>query len=145
MSSYSPVIGRTPSASLIEMQCILTNRTTSPATGSFCQSLDSLRYVHNETGMYLPLFGAFNNWFVVNIYSHFFGAVLFATLPFYVYSKVYPRYTSAQLGDIIVFSTFFFGVAICFALSAWYEPTHWISCFPANGPAGTQLPYYSKP
>lgn len=57
---------------------------------------------------------------LVNIYSHLFGAVLFATLPFYVYSKVYPRYVSAQLGDIIVFSTFFFGVAICFFLSASY-------------------------
>jgi adiponectin receptor len=81
----------------------------------------------------------------VNIYSHLFGAVLFASLPFYIYSRVYPRYVSAQLGDIIVFSTFFFGVAICFLLSASY------GLFPLGVPPSeliadvAQLPYYREP
>ncbi|KAG9247733.1 hemolysin-III related-domain-containing protein [Calycina marina] len=58
---------------------------------------------------------------LLNIYSHLFGGVLFAILPFYVYSTAYPRYSNAQLGDIVVFSTFFFGVAVCFFLSASFH------------------------
>ncbi|PMD61317.1 Hly-III related protein [Hyaloscypha bicolor E] len=100
------------------------NGTNSPASGSFRQSMKSLRHIHNET---------------VNIYSHLFGAVLFVTLPFYVYAKVYPRYVSAQLGDIIVFSTFFFGVAICFFLSASFHIVANLSeCVAARG---NQLDY----
>jgi len=56
---------------------------------------------------------------IVNIYSHLFGAFLFVTLLFIVYRELRPRYESATTADIIVFSTFFFGVAICFLLSAW--------------------------
>ena len=58
---------------------------------------------------------------------------------------MYPRYASARLGEIIVFSTFFFGVAICFFLSASYV------LFPLEVPPfGTdsdmaQLPYYREP
>jgi len=63
-----------------------------PASGSLQWSLESLKYIHNES---------------VNIYSHLFGAILFASLPIYMYVNVYPRYASADLGDIIVFSTFF--------------------------------------
>ena len=74
-----------------------------PASGSFCQSLKSLGHIHNET---------------VNIYTHILGAVLFGTLPFSMYSKVYRQYTNTQLGDIIVFSAFFWSVAVCFLLSA---------------------------
>ncbi|KAH6662684.1 hemolysin-III related-domain-containing protein [Halenospora varia] len=44
---------------------------------------------------------------VVNIYSHLIGGVLFAILLFY-------------LGDIVVFLTFFFGMAVCFFLSAFF-------------------------
>ncbi|KAI9669491.1 MAG: hypothetical protein M1829_005080 [Trizodia sp. TS-e1964] len=118
-----------------------------PASGSFRQSLRSLRHVHNETGTYLTLnmSARLTERFVVNIYSHLFGAVLFVALPFYTYSRVYPRYSSAQLGDIIVFSTFFFGVAICFFLSAWYAlyssdiRIFWLIDVAA------QLPYGSKP
>ncbi|KAH8592041.1 hemolysin-III related-domain-containing protein [Bisporella sp. PMI_857] len=58
---------------------------------------------------------------LLNIYSHLFGTVLFLILPAYVYYTVYPRYASAHLGDIIVFSTFFFGVATCFFLSASFH------------------------
>lgn len=54
----------------------------------------------------------------VNIYSHLIGSVLFFALAFYFYDKVYPRYPNTSFADIVVFSTFFFGVAICFLLSA---------------------------
>lgn len=57
---------------------------------------------------------------IVNIYSHLFGALAFATLPVYVYTEIYSRYQTANVGDIVVFSTFFFGVAVCFMLSAMY-------------------------
>lgn len=54
----------------------------------------------------------------VNIYSHLIGSVLFVALAFYFYGQVYPRYSNANFADILVFSTFYFGVAICFLLSA---------------------------
>ena len=57
----------------------------------------------------------------VNIYSHLFGALLFFTLPIPVYNALSPRYASASKADIIVFSTFFFGVAICFLLSSTFH------------------------
>jgi adiponectin receptor len=77
-----------------------------PASGSFCQSLKSLGHIHNET---------------VNIYTHLLGAVIFGTLPFPIYSKVYCQYTNTQLGDIIAFSAFFWSVAVCFLLSASFH------------------------
>ncbi|TGO46001.1 hypothetical protein BCON_0351g00090 [Botryotinia convoluta] len=57
----------------------------------------------------------------VNIYSHLFGSILFATLPFSLYRQIAPRYATATIADIVVFSTFFFGVAICFLLSATFH------------------------
>jgi adiponectin receptor len=54
----------------------------------------------------------------VNIYSHLIGGFLFATLPFVVYLGDQKRSALAQLSDLAVFSTFFFGVATCFFLSA---------------------------
>ncbi|CAD6440153.1 17e83670-714d-4352-be45-86355690f663 [Sclerotinia trifoliorum] len=77
-----------------------------PASNSFLISLHSLGHIHNET---------------INIYSHLFGSLLFATLPFILYRQIAPRYATATLADIIVFSTFFFGVAICFLLSATFH------------------------
>ena len=56
--------------------------------------------------------------FAVNIHSHLIGSLLFFALPFILYDALYPRYETASKADIIVFSTFFFGVAICFLLSA---------------------------
>jgi adiponectin receptor len=43
--------------------------------------------------------------------------MLFFTLPFGIYKELAPRYATADRADILVFATFFFGVAICFALS----------------------------
>ncbi|KAK6592091.1 hemolysin III family channel protein [Botrytis cinerea] len=76
-----------------------------PASNSLLTSLWSLGHIHNET---------------INIYSHLFGSILFATLPFSLYRQIAPRYATATIADIVVFSTFFFGVAICFLLSATY-------------------------
>ncbi|KAF2428642.1 HlyIII-domain-containing protein [Tothia fuscella] len=58
---------------------------------------------------------------ILNIWSHVFGAALFFTLPIYVFREILPRYGSASGADIVVFSTFFFGVAICLALSASFH------------------------
>ncbi|PSN66376.1 Hly-III related protein [Corynespora cassiicola Philippines] len=66
----------------------------------------SILVIHNET---------------VNISSHLVGSVLFFTLPIPVYNMLQPVYVSASTADIIVFSSFFFGVAICFALSATFH------------------------
>lgn len=59
--------------------------------------------------------------YLVNISSHVIGSALFFALPIPVYKALGPRYDSASTADIVVFSTFFFGVAICFALSATYD------------------------
>ena len=77
-----------------------------PATGSYGRCFQSLKYIHNET---------------INIYSHIFGTILFLTLPVLTYQTLYHRYSHASQSDIIVFSTFFYGVSICFALSATYH------------------------
>ena len=75
-------------------------------SGSFCQSLKSLSHIYNET---------------VNIYTYILGAVLFGTLLFSIYNKVYRQYTNTQLSDIIIFSTFFQSVAVYFLLSASFH------------------------
>ena len=54
----------------------------------------------------------------VNIYSHLFGSALFAVMPVYVFEGVLPLYPTAGFADIVVFSTFYCGVAICFLFSA---------------------------
>lgn len=54
---------------------------------------------------------------LVNIFSHLFGAILFFLLPFSLYKTLHPRYFSATNNDILVFSAFFSGVALCFTLS----------------------------
>ena len=76
------------------------------ATGSFKRCFESLGYVHNET---------------INIYSHVIGAAIFLTAPIYAYRALYLRYPLATPADIFVFSTFFYGVSICFVLSATYH------------------------
>ena len=77
-----------------------------PVSGSFRESLSSLQHVHNE---------------IVNIYSHLLGAVLFAILPIYVYARARNYHAAIQVGDIIGFATFFFGVILCFFLSASFH------------------------
>ncbi|RII10835.1 hypothetical protein CUC08_Gglean006835 [Alternaria sp. MG1] len=75
-------------------------------SGSYRKCFGSIISIHNET---------------VNIFSHLIGSVLFFALPIPVYYSLQPRYGTATTADVVVFSTFFFGVAICFALSATYH------------------------
>lgn len=56
----------------------------------------------------------------VNIHSHLFGGLLFCLLPLYAIHKVYPGQPNAGLADVVVFAVFFYGVAVCFLLSATY-------------------------
>ncbi|KAF1992596.1 Hly-III related protein [Aulographum hederae CBS 113979] len=77
-----------------------------PISHSYQRSGRSIIKIHNET---------------VNIWSHLIGAALFFGLPIPVYRELSPRYQSASTADILVFSTFFFGVAICFLLSATFH------------------------
>ncbi|KAH8585633.1 mPR-like GPCR protein [Bisporella sp. PMI_857] len=77
-----------------------------PVSGSFRKSLTSLQHVHNE---------------IVNIYSHLLGAILFAILPIYVSIRVRNQHSAIQIGDVIGFATFFFGVVLCFSLSASFH------------------------
>lgn len=54
----------------------------------------------------------------VNIYSHIIGACIFLALPLYFFTtEVPPRFAIATWVDVAVCSTYFVGVAICFALS----------------------------
>lgn len=69
--------------------------------------MSSWLYVHNET---------------VNIYSHILGAIIFLMLPSYVFAVSIPqRYRIATLTDVLVCSTYFLGVAVCFSLSTAFH------------------------
>jgi adiponectin receptor len=61
------------------------------------------------------------------------GAVLFASLPYWLYREAQSRYLQAGIADIIVFSTFFYGVSICLALSAMYVEVLSPSAKPHSG------------
>lgn len=78
-----------------------------PPSYSLKKSIRSILAVHNET---------------INIWSHIIGCVLFLAIPIYVFTtEIPPRYRVATREDIIVCSTYFIGVAICFFLSATYH------------------------
>lgn len=54
-----------------------------------------------------------------NIYLHLIGAAIFFALPFCLFwEEIPPRYAIATKVDIVVCLIYFFGVAICFCLSA---------------------------
>lgn len=72
-------------------------------TASFARCFQSLARLHNET---------------VNIYTHLIGAAFFSLTPIYLLRLVYGYHPLATRQDIFVFSTFFYGVAICFLLSS---------------------------
>lgn len=74
-----------------------------PTSGSARISLGSLIYLNNQT---------------VNAYSHLFGSILFALLPFYFYHQEYKHEAYARPSDLSVMSIYCVGVAICFAFSA---------------------------
>jgi adiponectin receptor len=77
-----------------------------PASNSLRKSFASLGYLHNES---------------VNIYSHLTGAILFFILGFLLYGIIRPRYETASPGDVLVFSCFFLGAALCLGMSATYH------------------------
>ncbi|KAH9221640.1 hemolysin-III related-domain-containing protein [Leptodontidium sp. 2 PMI_412] len=83
----------------------------SSATGSLSACFASWRYIHNET---------------VNIYSHLIGSAIFVAIPVYLFkNEIPPRWDVATWQDVVVCLTYFFGVAICFFLSAIY---HTVMC-----------------
>jgi len=77
-----------------------------PASGSFSKSFASLGYLHNES---------------VNIYSHLLGAVIFSITAGVIYTQIKPRYETASSGDVLAFSCFFLGAALCLGMSATYH------------------------
>ncbi|KAI1103500.1 hemolysin-III channel protein-like protein Izh2 [Jackrogersella minutella] len=78
-----------------------------PECSSLWSCLQSWSYVHNET---------------VNIFSHIIGAIIFMVLPLYVFrTEIPPRYRLAATADILVCSTYFLGVGICFTLSTIFH------------------------
>jgi adiponectin receptor len=77
-----------------------------PASGSFTKSFGSLSYLHNES---------------VNIYSHLIGAIIFTISGAILYTVIKPRYASSTLGDVLAFSCFFTGAALCLGMSATYH------------------------
>ena len=97
----------------------LTRATYRAISKSYKQSLKSILGIHNETGKILrSACRSRTDSSPVNIFSHLIGSALFFALPIPVYYSLQPRYDTATTADVVVFSTFFFGVAICFALSA---------------------------
>jgi adiponectin receptor len=77
-----------------------------PASASFKKSWASLFYLHNES---------------VNIYSHLIGAVVFSAAGAAIYAIIRPRYESATTSDVLAFSCFFAGAALCLAMSGTYH------------------------
>jgi adiponectin receptor len=77
-----------------------------PASASFKKSWASLGYLHNES---------------VNIYSHLVPAVIFSAAGVVIYTVVQPRYESATSSDVLAFSCFFAGAALCLGMSGTYH------------------------
>jgi adiponectin receptor len=77
-----------------------------PASASFKRSFASLGYIHNES---------------VNIYSHLLGAVIFSTAGVIIYSVIKLRYETAAPSDVLAFSFFFAGAALCLGMSGTYH------------------------
>ena len=75
----------------------------------------------------------------MNIFSHLIGALLFLALPFMLYRELSQRYSTASIGDTVVFGLYLFGVATCFVLSVTF---HTLMSHSAQGFAfGVQLDF----
>jgi adiponectin receptor len=93
-------------------------------TGSFRRSFSSLLFLHNES---------------VNIYTHLIPALGILPGALVLYQTLQPRYERATKSDVIAFSCFFLGAAICLSMSAIY---HTISNHsPRVNKLGNQLDY----
>jgi adiponectin receptor len=89
-----------------------------PASSSYAKSARSLGYLHNET---------------VNIYTHLIGAVLALVTGTFLFSELKPRYETATIEDVFVFSCFFLGAIACLGMSATFHTitnhSHEVSSF----------------
>jgi adiponectin receptor len=93
-------------------------------SGSYLKSFGSLAHWHNET---------------INIYSHLIPALLSLPCAIALHRLLQPRYDQATKGDVIAFSCFFLGAALCLGMSATY---HTISNHsPMVNQIGNQLDY----
>ncbi|KAK5988417.1 ADIPOR-like receptor SPBC12C2.09c [Cladobotryum mycophilum] len=70
-----------------------------PTSGSAWISVTSLLYLNNQT---------------INTYSHLVGAIIFLSLPLYFYEYIFKHQPNAQVDDLLVISTYSFGVAISY-------------------------------
>jgi adiponectin receptor len=77
-----------------------------PATNSFYGCFQSMFYLHNET---------------VNVYTHLLGSFVFTLVGILLYDVLRSRYSSASLGDVLAFSCFFGGAALCLGMSGFYH------------------------
>ncbi len=96
------------------------------ASGSLLECLYSWTYIHNETGTSFTTRPSSENQltfvFTANIYLHLVGAAIFFALPLCLFwEEIPPRYAKATKVDIVVCLIYFFGVAICFSLSAMLD------------------------
>ncbi|KAI9829970.1 MAG: hypothetical protein M1838_005846 [Thelocarpon superellum] len=104
------------------------------------QCIKSVLQAHNDTGIRDGLCQHTEDLTskLVNIHSHLFGAALFFAFPAYYFLK-HPYFQDAKPADFIVFSTFFFGVGICFFLSSTFHTVSNHS--PRVNVIGNQLDY----
>lgn len=77
-----------------------------PTSNSYFKSWASLGYLHNES---------------VNIYTHLIGAIVSIIAFGITYHILQGRYDVANHEDIVVFSCFFLGAAVCLGMSATYH------------------------
>ena len=77
-----------------------------PISNSYLDCLGSCLYVQNETG---------------NIYSHLLVSLWMIALPIYFYPYAKEHYPNADADGWTIFGLYFFGGALCFALSTGYH------------------------
>ena len=77
-----------------------------PTSTSFLVSFQSLLYIHNET---------------VNIYTHLLPSLFTIPTAIRLHQILEPRYKSASIADITVFTCFFLAAAFSFAMSATFH------------------------
>ena len=104
------------------MYCDRSDLRCRPTSGSLSASLKSLFYLHNEFGEQRKRIEPFpkrhSKKQKVSIHSHVLGALLFLSIPFYFRRYVYDLNEKARPSDLLVFTIYALGVAVCFVLSA---------------------------
>lgn len=89
------------------------------------QNLCEERFCHTQRNWSASLIQqAITAWLmyvIVNIHSHLIGSLLFFSLPAWTFLVVFAEYANTSRLDVLVFSTFYFGVAICFLLSSTFH------------------------